>query len=137
MKMRTFIGLCAALAFAAGSTTVHALKIVDAANTNPATDGRASNTYAKETLLSTETTDATDDSDTTTYYNIDEEGHLPLGAGRHYGQCGGYLHRQLHAGRHGVPDRRGERRLDLNGADLHGGCGWCGWRQGGGVPVGR
>ena len=29
MKMRTFIGLCAALAFAAGSTAVHAVKIVD------------------------------------------------------------------------------------------------------------
>ena len=28
MKMRTFIGLCAALAFAAGSTAVHAVKIV-------------------------------------------------------------------------------------------------------------
>ena len=70
MKMRTFIGLCAALAFAAGSTAVHALKIVDAANENPKDDGRASNTYAKETLLSTATTPASDKSDTTKYYNI-------------------------------------------------------------------
>ena len=37
MKMRMFVGLCAALAFAAGSTAVHALKIVDAANEDPAT----------------------------------------------------------------------------------------------------
>ena len=70
MKMRMFIGLCAALAFAAGSTTVHALKIVVDANDPPA-GGRASNTYAKETL-SDETTDASDEDDTTKYYNIAE-----------------------------------------------------------------
>ena len=72
MKMRTFTGLCAALAFAAGSTTVHALKIVDNVGDNPAThaDARASNTYAKETLLSTATTEASDKSDTTKYYDI-------------------------------------------------------------------
>ena len=72
MTMRMFIGLCAALAFAAGSTTVHALKIVGNANDPPA-GGRASNTYAKETLLSDETTDASDEADTTKYYNIAEE----------------------------------------------------------------
>jgi hypothetical protein len=72
MKMRTFIGLCAALAFAAGSTAVHALKIVDTAGEDPAVEGRASNTYAKETLLSDETTDASDATDTTKYYNIAE-----------------------------------------------------------------
>ena len=74
MKMRMFIGLCAALAFAAGSTTVHALKIVDSASQDPAADGRVSNTYAKETLLSTETTPASDESDTAKYYDIAEEG---------------------------------------------------------------
>jgi hypothetical protein len=78
MKMRTFIGLCAALAFAAGSTAVHALKIVDNANDNPATvvapNGRASNTYAKEMFTAAATTDATEEGDTTTYYTIAETG---------------------------------------------------------------
>ena len=73
MKMRTFIGLCAALAFAAGSTTVHALMIVDAVDVDPAMDGRVSDTYAKETLLTTATTAAFDTSDTTMYYDIDED----------------------------------------------------------------
>ena len=73
MKMRTFIGLCAALAFAAGSTTVHALKIVESNQPQAYVDGRASNTYAKETLLSTETTDASDESDTAKYYNIAQD----------------------------------------------------------------
>ena len=72
MYKRTLVGLCAALAFAAGSPAVHALKIVANAGDDPATatTARASNTYAKETLLSTEITDATDESDTTTYYDI-------------------------------------------------------------------
>ena len=69
MKMRTFIGLCAALAFAAGSTTVHAVKIVESVSSNPA-DGEDSVSYAKEMLLSTATTKATDDDDETTYYDI-------------------------------------------------------------------
>ena len=73
MDMRTFVGLCAALAFAAGSPAVHALKIVDQASDDPAEEGRASNTYAKETLLSTATQEASDESDTATYYNIAEE----------------------------------------------------------------
>jgi hypothetical protein len=72
MKMRTFIGLCAALAFAAGSTAVHALKIVDTIEENPATMGRTSNTYAKETLLSDDARDASDEGDTTKYYDIAE-----------------------------------------------------------------
>ena len=70
MYKRTLVGLCAALAFAAGSPAVHALKIVENASDDPAEMGRASNTYAKETLLSAETTDATDENDTTKYYNI-------------------------------------------------------------------
>ena len=69
MKMRTFIGLCAALAFAAGSTAVHAVKIVGMTGDDPA-EGDASVTYAKETLESEATTPASDDSDETTYYNI-------------------------------------------------------------------
>ena len=77
MDKRTFVGLCAALAFAAGSPAVHALKIVDTAADDPATatTARASNTYAKELLLSggANTTAATDTSDTTTYYNIVED----------------------------------------------------------------
>ena len=67
MKMRTFVGLCAALAFAAGSTAVQALKI-DMGETD-SNDGRRV-VYAKETLLSTETEDANDADDNTTYYNI-------------------------------------------------------------------
>ena len=75
MDKRTFVGLCAALAFAAGSPAVHALKIVDAATDDPATadTARASNTYAKEMLLSANTTGATATSDKTTYYDIAEE----------------------------------------------------------------
>ena len=77
MHKRTFVGLCAALAFVAGSPGAHALKIVDAATDDPATaaTARASNTYAKELLLSgtANTTSATDKSDTTTYYNIAED----------------------------------------------------------------
>ena len=69
MKMRMFIGLCAALAFAAGSTTVYAVKVVDAPEGDPA-EGDASVTYAKETLETDETTPAKDDTDKTTYYNI-------------------------------------------------------------------
>ena len=79
MKMRTFIGLCAALAFAAGSTAVHAVKIVDNDSIDPAADdttARASNTYAKEMLTTTATTDANEEGDTTTYYDIAENGIL-------------------------------------------------------------
>ena len=57
MKMRTFIGLCAALAFAAGSTAVHAVKIVAICGDDLdalATDDTppVSVTYAKEMLTS-------------------------------------------------------------------------------------
>ena len=74
MYKRMLVGLCAALAFAAGSPAVHALKIVENAGDDPATatTARASNTYAKETLLSTEITAASDEADTTKYYNIAE-----------------------------------------------------------------
>ena len=72
MYKRTLVGLCAALAFAAGSPAVHALKIVGQADQDPAEDGRASNTYAKETLLTTATTAASDKTDTTKYYDIAE-----------------------------------------------------------------
>ena len=63
MKMRTFVGLCAALAFAAGSTAVQALKI-DLDVRCDTMDGRRVE-YAKETLLSTEVQDAKDTDDET------------------------------------------------------------------------
>ena len=73
MKMRTFIGLCAALAFAAGSTAVHAVKIVEDAGEDPEVNGVASVTYAKESLETGAVTKVKDESGkTTTYYNIDE-----------------------------------------------------------------
>ena len=78
MKMRTFIGLCAALAFAAGSPGAYALKIFedrqdDAAKVMAALAAvNGSFTYAAETLLmgTGKVTEASDDSDTATYYNI-------------------------------------------------------------------
>ena len=73
MKMRTFIGLCAALAFAAGSTAVHAVKIVADAGDDPTAEAAmASVTYAAETLLMGDDnmTAASDEDDETAYYNI-------------------------------------------------------------------
>ena len=57
MKMRTFIGLCTALAFAMGSTAVHALEFVDGPGTDPedldaGAYAEGTITYARETLLS-------------------------------------------------------------------------------------
>ena len=57
MKMRTFVGLCAALAFAMGSTAVRALEFVDGPDTDPEHFGtgayaRGTVAYARETLLS-------------------------------------------------------------------------------------
>ena len=78
MKMRTLIGMCAALAFVAASPGAHALKIFEDQQTTAeavkaasvATNG--SFTYAAETLLegADNVTGASDDSDTATYYNI-------------------------------------------------------------------
>lgn len=74
MTMRTFVGLCAALAFGLGSTAVHALKFVQSSGENPATAAGASATvtYAKETLLkgTGNVTAASDSTDKTMYYNI-------------------------------------------------------------------
>ena len=80
MTMRTFVGLCAALAFAVGSTAVHAVKILDTTgefyttgttDVNPATT-HDSVTYAMETLLKGEANmqAASDEDDETVYYNI-------------------------------------------------------------------
>ena len=71
MKMRTFIGLCAALAFAAGSTAVHAIKFLDSSGGTFA-DGVTSVTYAMETLLkgADNVEEASDETDKTTYYQI-------------------------------------------------------------------
>lgn len=70
MDKRTFVGLCAALAFAAGSPGAHALKILDSAPTTRAETeaGMDSVTYASETLLTTEMTAVMGDS--TKYYNV-------------------------------------------------------------------
>ena len=72
MTMRTFMGLCAALAFAVGSTAVHAIKIIDATGEAPATDGHNSVTYAMETLLKGDDNvqAADDEDDKTTYYKV-------------------------------------------------------------------
>ena len=72
MMMRKIIGLFVAIAFVAGSTAVHAIKLVGAVTTDPVTAGDRSYTYAKETLLKADvnTTEASDPDDDTTYYNI-------------------------------------------------------------------
>ena len=105
MHKRTFVGLCAALAFVAGSPGAHALKIADAAPTDRAgvTAAAESFTYASETLLTTAVTDVKDDS--TKYYNVgDTATPCSLPARRCCSECGGYLHCQRRLGRHGVPD---------------------------------
>ena len=127
MKMRTFIGLCAALAFAAGSTAVHAVKIVPGVNSNPA-EGEDSIIYAAETLLkgTDDITPAKDEADETVYYNIGGETDLlHLRTGRCYGQCGGYLHCCLRVDRHGVPGRLGQQRRGLDTGLVQLGC-WAG-----------
>ena len=70
MDKRTFVGLCAALAFVAGSPGAYALKIFDTVPGNKAAvmAGMDSFTYAAETLMTDAVTDVEDDS--TTYYNI-------------------------------------------------------------------
>jgi hypothetical protein len=78
MDKRTFVGLCAALAFVAGSPGAYALKIFTTQQSlaavvmaaEAATNG--SFTYAAETLLmgTDNVTPASDDSDMATYYNI-------------------------------------------------------------------
>ena len=76
MDKRTFVGLCAALAFVATSPGAYALKIFDDAPADAAAVMAAemndSFTYAAETLLmgTGNVTEASDDSDTATYYNI-------------------------------------------------------------------
>ena len=93
MKKRTFVGLCAALAFVAGSPGVHALKISDTAPTDRAGVEAAmdSITYASETLLTTRVTEASGDS--TKYYNVGADtetlvlslpGDVPASAGDTY-----------------------------------------------------
>jgi hypothetical protein len=93
MHKRTFVGLCAALAFVAGSPGAHALKIADTAPTDragvEAADG--SITYASETLLTTRVTEVSGDS--TKYYNVGADaetlvlslpGDVPASAGDTY-----------------------------------------------------
>ena len=72
MTMRTFMGLCAALAFAVGSTAVHAVKIIDTTGASPGTEGHDSVTYAMETLLKGDANvvAANDEDDKTAYYKI-------------------------------------------------------------------
>ena len=83
MKMRMFIGLCAALAFVAASPGAYALKIFDRAPDDrvAVAAGMDSFTYAAETLMTDEVTAVKDDS--TTYYNIsgtESDGTLVLSA---------------------------------------------------------
>jgi hypothetical protein len=76
MKMRSLIGLFVAVAFAAGSGAVHAIKLVAIETQHPGSDAAVSSyTYAKETLLKTSgnTTTSSDVGDNTTYYNITAE----------------------------------------------------------------
>ena len=66
--MKQFIRLCVAAAFAVGSMGAHAIMLVDGRSADPGTDAaKASVTYAKETLLKTETKEVND----TTYYDIE------------------------------------------------------------------
>ena len=81
MKMRTFVGLCAALAFVAGSPGAHALKIFDAAPAGRAalTAGTDSSfTYASETLLTTAANVTEVKGDSTKYYNVGGTGTVVL-----------------------------------------------------------
>ena len=76
MDKRTFVGLCAALAFVAASPGAYALKIFEnqQATAMAVVDAEmaGSFTYAAETLLmgTDNVTEASDDSDTAAYYNI-------------------------------------------------------------------
>jgi hypothetical protein len=78
MTMRMSMGLCAALAFAVGSTAVHAVKILDTTgefyltdttNVNPETTSD-SVTYATETVLKGEDNMQMVEDDDTVYYKI-------------------------------------------------------------------
>ena len=87
MDKRTFVGLCAALAFAVGSPGAYALKIFDTpqsvAQRVMGAETNGSFTYAAETLLmgTANVTEASDDSDTATYYNIVDDVHLAAPVG--------------------------------------------------------
>ena len=76
MDKRTFVGLCAALAFGMGSTAVHALKFVQETTDDPEmADAAETVTYAKETLLkgTGNVTPASDSADKTMYYDIERD----------------------------------------------------------------
>jgi hypothetical protein len=70
MDKRTFVGLCAALAFVAGSPGAYALKIFDSAPDDRmgVMEGDDSFTYAAETLMTNMVQEV--EGDSTTYYNI-------------------------------------------------------------------
>ena len=111
MHMRTFVGLCAALAFAAGSPAVHALKIVD--NRRRSCGGRQGQQHLRQGNVVVDCYDGCERRERHgDVLRHRRERYLALGAGRRYGQCGGYLRRQLHAGRHGIPGDGGERCPD-------------------------
>ena len=101
MKTRTFVGLCAALAFGVGSTAAHALKFVDDATTDPGKTptgnqyAGATITYAKETLLSGAANTMNG------HYKISASSFVVC-AIRNPGSGIGHSHRQLYPGRHGV-----------------------------------
>ena len=98
MKMRSLIGLFVAVAFTAGSGAVHAIKLVDMQESNPAilADGIAvsSYTYAKETLLKTSgntttSSDVGDNDHVLRHYCVSSRGR----ASGHRGAWGRYLSR--------------------------------------------
>ena len=91
MDMRTFVGLCAALAFAAGSPGAHAIKIFDDAPVSRTLlmAGMDTFTYAAETLLTGDADVTAVDGDSTTYHNIGGTEALVLSAPADVGASAG------------------------------------------------
>ena len=91
MDMRTFVGLCAALAFAAGSPGAHAIKIFDDAPVSRTLlmAGMDTFTYAAETLLTGDVDVTAVDGDSTTYHNIGGTEALVLSAPADVGASAG------------------------------------------------
>ena len=91
MDMRTFVGLCAALAFAAGSPGAHAIKIFDdaPADRTALMAGMDTFTYAAETLLTGDEDVTAVAGDSTTYHNIGGTGALVLSAPADVGASAG------------------------------------------------
>ena len=91
MDKRTFVGLCAALAFVAGSPGAHAIKIFDDAPANRMAlmEGMDTFTYAAETLLTGDADVTAVEGDSTTYHNIGGTAALVLSAPADVGASSG------------------------------------------------